>query len=145
MTLVFARTADPAGIREALFSKRTAAWMGGEVWGPDALLRGLWGEAVKTSDGLTVRPGADGTGFRLRNNSALPFRIRCRQRPAGLRGFTAPALLPPQGELSIELGAARDATAGRRQAELELELLNFHPAPGSNLVVRVPLTLDVAR
>jgi 3',5'-nucleoside bisphosphate phosphatase len=35
MTLIFARTADAAGVREALFAARTAAWMGGELWGAE--------------------------------------------------------------------------------------------------------------
>ena len=53
VTLVFTRTPDVAGIREALFARRTAAWMGGEVWGNEEQLRGLWEGAV-TVESLRV-------------------------------------------------------------------------------------------
>jgi hypothetical protein len=143
ITLVFARTADVAGIREALFSRRTAAWMGGDIWGPEALLKGLWGGAAKSIGELSLRPGADGVALRLHNDSALPFRIRCGQLPAWLRGPSGTAFLPGLGELAVELRAAKGTAAGRRNAELELELLNFHLAPGKNLTVRLPLTVNV--
>ncbi len=143
MTLVYATSADVAGIREALFARRTAAWMGGELWGSESLLRGLWEGAVRVSAGVAVKAGADGARLRLRNTSALPFVIRCRKRPAWLRGFGSSQLLPPLSELSVELNAAKDTAEGRQQTEVELELLNFHPAPGKNLVVVLPLAIDV--
>jgi hypothetical protein len=39
---------------------------------------------------------------------------------------------------------AKNAPAGKHDVELLLELTNFHVAPEKNLVVSVPLTIEVA-
>ena len=47
ITLVFVRSADLEGLREALMARRTVAWMGGQLWGPEPWLRGLWEGAIR--------------------------------------------------------------------------------------------------
>jgi hypothetical protein len=59
MTLIFARTRDAEGVREALVSRRTVAWMGGELWGAAEYLRGLWSGAVRF-DAPRVKAGTFG-------------------------------------------------------------------------------------
>ena len=53
ITLLFARTADLDGVRDALTARRTAAWLGDDVWGAEEHLRGIWNGAivVETADG----------------------------------------------------------------------------------------------
>ena len=144
LTLVFARTADAAGIKEALLARRTAAWMGGEIWGFEEHLRGLFEGAVKVENPeLTWRPGLPGVLLRLRNLSAIPFRFRVVEAPAWL--------VPSAGELKEEkaLGVAvritKDAPPGQHQIGLGLEITNLHVGPGRNLRVKLPLRLEVAK
>ncbi len=146
ITLVFARTADTAGVREALFARRTAAWMGGEVWGDEALLRMLWQGAVKPEDEeLSLKPGGPPVGLRLRNDSAIPFQLRFGKGPDWLLGLEGDLRLPGQSIAAERLRAAKDAPLGRQRNEIELEVTNFHVAPGRNLTVRLPLSLVVAQ
>ena len=42
ITLVFARTKDLDGLKEALSARRTLAWLDSQVWGDAALLTALW-------------------------------------------------------------------------------------------------------
>jgi hypothetical protein len=56
VTLVFAKTADEAGIKEALVARRTAAWMNGEVYGFAPQLAALWSGAVKAEPAGELHP-----------------------------------------------------------------------------------------
>lgn len=139
VTLIFARTANEAGVREALFARRTAAWMGDEVWGNEEQLRALWEAAVKFENAeLQPRRGAP-LYLRVSNNSAIPFRFRVRQAPAWFR--TEANLIAAEGTSLIDIGLGREAPIDAARFELELDLLNVHPGPSRNLTVRVPLRL----
>jgi len=143
ITLVFAPTADAAGLREALFARRTAAWMGGEVWGAQPQLQALWQGAVRVQNSqLTSRPSQRGLVVRLRNTSAIPFRIQVRQSPPWVRASGGE--LRAESILGIPLNIAKDAPAGLNRVSLELEITNVHTGPDRNLVVRLPLRIEVA-
>lgn len=141
ITLLFARTADPAGVKDALLSRRTAAWMGGELWGNDDHLRALWSAAVQFLD-ARVKAGSYPV-LRARNSSALPFRFTVREAPGWLR--IEPAAIAPERDSLLRARVMRDAPPGQTEVDLELELTNVHPGPGRSLRVRVPLRLQVVR
>lgn len=146
ITLVFARTADRAGIREALSARRTAAWMGGEVWGDESLLKMLWEAAVKVEGKeRDLKPGGPPVGVRLRNDSAIPFRLHIGKGPDWLLGVQGDVLLPGQKAIEGPLSAAANAPAGRQRVEIEMEIKNLHVAPGRNLTVRLPLSLVLSQ
>ncbi|HOK47076.1 MAG TPA: PHP domain-containing protein [Bryobacteraceae bacterium] len=142
ITLVFARTADAAGIREALFARRTAAWANGEVWGTEEHLRALWQGAVKVENSTISLAGSRrSTVLRLTNSSAFRFRYRVRNKPEWLT--LREGQVDPLGAFGAQLSASRQAPAGRHNVEIELEVTNFHVAPGRNLQVRLPLVVEV--
>lgn len=134
ITLLFVRTADAAGVREALEARRTAAWMGGELWGAEEWLRGLWEGAIEVET-PEVRAGP-APYLRIRNRSAIPFRITVREAPGWL-GFDL-TTVHPQATTLVRLRIG-DAPAGTTAADPELEITNLHVAPGRNLTVKVPL------
>jgi hypothetical protein len=138
VTLVFAKQADAAGIREALEARRTAAWMGGEVWGSETLLRGLWQGAIEISGN---RLAAGRNGLILRNRSAIPFRAKVVKTPAWLTVQTS--TVQPEKMAGFVLAVSKSAPAGKTDATIELEITNLHTAPGRNLTVSVPVTLDL--
>ncbi len=143
ITLLFVRTADAAGVREALLARRTVAWMGGQLWGAEPFLRGLWQAAVKVENPeLSYRGRGTHLALRIHNNSAIPFRFRIRQAPAW---FYVDTKLIPAGTSVLFPGISRDAPEGTHRFELELEITNLHPGPGRNLVVRMPLSVNVPR
>jgi 3',5'-nucleoside bisphosphate phosphatase len=139
ITLLFARTRDLAGVKEALFAKRTAAWMSGQVWGAEEYLRGLWNSAIRIENPEISTRNANGELlFRVRNSSAFTFRYKPSKRPAWLR--VEDSEIRP-GTLSLWKPALMAAPEGTHNVEVELEVTNFHIAPGRNLIVRVPLKI----
>ena len=141
ITLLFAKTADAAGVREALASRRTAAWMGGDLWGAEAHLRDLWAASVRIQP-KRVRAGTFAL-LRAQNPSALSFRYVVRKAPAWF--LLEPATIQPRGESLLRARIARDAPAGRAAVEIVVELINVHAAPGRNVVARVPIDITVER
>ena len=138
ITLLFARTADLDGVRDALMSRRTAAWLGDDVWGAEEHLSALWAAAVSMESTTLNRRG--GLALRVRNTSAIPMRIAVRQAPEWLV-LTPPLQLPAESAAIIRPQLTRDAPAGDQRVELVLEVGNLHTGPGRNLVVKVPLTI----
>ena len=131
ITLLFVHTADVAGVREALFARRTAAWMGGQVWGAEQFLRGLWQAAVRVENPeLSYRSGTR-LVLRVHNNSAIPFHFRIRQAPAWFGIETN--VIAAEGTSLLFPYITSEAPEGSQSLELELELTNLHIGPGRNL------------
>jgi len=144
ITLVFARTADAEGIREALHARRTAAWMGGEVWGSESHLTSLWEGSVSAENPKVSFPqGVRQAALRLRNRSAFPFQLRAVRPPSWL-SVGSPSVRP-ESIAGLALSVGRDAPAGTHAVQLEFEVSNFHVDPERNLVVRLPVEIEVVR
>jgi hypothetical protein len=143
VTLVFARTADLAGIREALLSRRTAAWVNGEVWGAEEHLAGLWQGAARVENPeVRLKPGAR-LALRLRNRSAIPFRIRVTGVPSWLR--IGDAEIRPEGVVGVALSVSKNAPPGTHEVELDTEVGNLHITPERNLSVKLPLRIEISK
>jgi len=143
VTLVFAKAADLEGVREALFARRTVGWVNGELWGTEEWLRGLWEGAVEiVKRPIEISAASPQGALVLINRSAIPFRLRPLKTPAWLR--LGGGELKAEGGLGVVISTAKDAPKGRHQVEVEIEILNMHVAPGRNLVVRLPLVVNVS-
>jgi hypothetical protein len=143
VTLVFARTADLAGLREALEARRTAAWFRDDVWGAEEFLRPLWQAAVRIeSPRLVLSRPALRSGIRIENSSAIPFRVKVKSAPAWLT--LSAGEIPAQRIVFAGVSAAKDAPVGEHQVELALEITSLHVAPGKSLTVSLPLQVQVA-
>jgi hypothetical protein len=140
VTLVFARAADLAGVREALDARRTAAWADGQLWGAEEQLRPLLERAVTAENPeLSARPGSS-IMLRVRNSSAIPFTYRIKA-PAWLT--TADNSLAAEAISLLRGSVAKTAPAGEQRVALELEVTNAWVGPGRNLTARIPLSLTV--
>jgi len=136
ITLLFARTADLDGVRDALIARRTAAWLGDDVWGAEEHLRGIWNGAIVVEPETAERNPI----LRVRNTSAITMRIAVRRAPEWL---AFPLLDKLDAERSTVLRPSIDAAApaGEHRIEIELEVSNLHVGPGRNLTVTMPLTV----
>jgi 3',5'-nucleoside bisphosphate phosphatase len=141
VTLVFARAADAEGVREALLARRTAAWLGDELWGAEEHLRGLWQAAVEPAPARLDGRAGQALVLRLRNASAIPFRLRVLRSPEWLHAEPATAQAEATSLLTLRL--ARDAAPGPREAALELEVSNLNVAPGRKLAVNLTVPVTV--
>ncbi len=141
ITLLFSRGAGAEGVREALVARRTAAWLGDDVWGAEEHLRGLWQGALGPwPTALSARPGQR-LALRVQNFSAIPYRLRPRSSPSWL-GLEA-ATVQARATSLLYLPIARDAPAGRQRVALEVEVTNLHIGPSRELVVTLPLEIAV--
>jgi len=141
ITLVFARTMDADGVREALLTRRTAAWLGDDVWGAEDHLRGLWRGAVELKPHVLSAKRGERLIVQARNSSAIPFRLRPRSGPSWLR--LEAATLAERATGLIHLSIANDAATGTHQAVLEVEVSNLHVGPGRELLVTIPVEVTV--
>ena len=139
ITLLFAKTADLAGVREALESRRTAAWQGDDVWGAEEHLRGLWAGAVVLE---TPTLGRGSPALRLRNSSAIPMHLVVRGSPEWL-GVQGPLKLDAESVTVVRLSFGAGPPAGEHRIDLTFEVTNLHIGPGRNLTVRLPLTVTI--
>jgi hypothetical protein len=138
ITLVFARTADLDGVREALFARRSVAWMGGELWGNEEFLRELWqGAVLVETQELKFGPSQRQVALRLINRSALPFQLRIREAPSWLS--VGGGELKAEGALAIPTRLLKGAAAGEQKIRLTFEVTNLHTSPDRNLLVRLEL------
>jgi len=143
LTLVFAKTADLEGVREALFDRRTVGWVNGELWGAEEWLRGLWVGAVEIARRpISLSATSPQGALALINRSAIPFRLRPLKTPSWLR--LGGGELSAEGGVGLVVSITKDAPAGQHQVEVEIEISNMHVAPGRNLVIRLPLVVNVS-
>jgi 3',5'-nucleoside bisphosphate phosphatase len=144
ITLVFARDATLEGVREAFESRRTAAWLGDDVWGAEEHLRGLWnGAIVVETPVLTRGPGASPT-LRIRNTSSISMKVAVRGAPGWFILESASPLVAESVAL-LRPAVTADAPIGEHRIELRLDVLNLHTGPDKHLSVVVPLTVRVSR
>lgn len=142
VTLAFVKTADLAGLREALFERRTACWGSGQLWGAAEWLRELWsGSVTALNPQLNLGLKARSTTLHFQNRSAIPYRIVLRRPPSWLR--ISSAELRPERITAVQLSITEKAPVGEHKLEAELEVTNLHVAPGRNLLVRIPLRIRI--
>lgn len=142
ITLLFVKTADLAGVREALDSRRTAAWQGDDVWGAEEHLRPLWAGAVVVETPSVNRTAGVTPTLRMRNDSAIPMHMVLRAAPEWLI-VPSPLTLNAQTVTAVRLAFNGAAPSGEHRLELTFEVTNLHTGPGQNLIVRLPLTVKV--
>ena len=142
ITLLFVKTADLAGVREALESRRTAAWQGDDVWGAEEHLRPLWTGAVVVETPSLNRTAGGIPALRVRNDSAIPMHIVLRGAPEWLI-VPSPLTLHAQAVTAVRLALTGAAPPGEHRLELTFEVTNLHTAPGQNLSVRVPVAVKI--
>jgi 3',5'-nucleoside bisphosphate phosphatase len=136
ITLLFARTADLDGVRDALTARRTAAWLGDDLWGAEEHLRGIWNGAIVIDSPVLGRNSI----LRVRNTSSILMRIAVRRAPDWL-SLPGTMRLDAGGETVLRPGLDAATPAGEHKIELELEVSNLHVGPGRNLTVTMPLTV----
>lgn len=138
VTLVFARSRDVEGIREAMTARRTLAWRQDELWGSADLMVGLFRASVQS---LNTPAVADGQALaRFRNTSAIPFHAKLVAAPEWLKP-PKEAVISAEAESGLMMAVTKAKPTGRARAEVEWELTNLHVPMGGN--VRVKMMIDV--
>jgi 3',5'-nucleoside bisphosphate phosphatase len=142
VTLLFSRTRDLAGVREALTGRRTAAWLDDDVWGEERWLRGIWDGAVTSPAASAWRIGQDFT-VALQNSSAIDFDVEVASAPPWLR--VSHLRLPHSGTGLLRGRVLDDAPGGTQQIAMGVLVRNLHPRPDAQLQATLTLNVVIAR
>ena len=141
ITLVFARTRDLAGLKEALVARRTLAWLDRQVWGDAALLRALW-TASATPQPATGTAGAE-VQVSVQNTSAIAFDLHVVGAPTWLT--LGDVIVAAESTTVVKGRLATDAPAGSRAVDLAVQIRNLQPQSGTALEASLPLSITVGR
>jgi predicted metal-dependent phosphoesterase TrpH len=141
VTLVFARTRDLAGLKEALAARRTVAWRDRELWGDATYLAALWKASVSAAPARVAPDGA----FTLRadNASAIDFDVAVTRAPAWLT--MDGATIRRQSATPLAGRVAPGAPAGTHRVTLGIALDNLRAEPDRPLTVEWPIEIVVER
>jgi hypothetical protein len=142
VTLVFAKERSEAGIREALFARRTAAWADGKLAGREEQLRPLVAAAVTIENPkLVVRAGDEGW-LRVRNDSDLRLELEGGGR-TGEVVVPGKLVVAANGTSLLEVKVPRKTPPGPRRLELVYAISNVKATPESGLPFPVAFDLEV--
>lgn len=139
VTLVFARTRDPEGIREALVARRTLAWLDSEVWGPAPLLTSLW--TVSVAAGPARAAAGAALTLALENRSAIDFEIEVVGTPPWLT--LEDATVARETTTAVAGRVAADAPPGTHAAAVQVRVRNLQAAAGTPIVVPLAVGITV--
>jgi hypothetical protein len=138
VTLLFARTRDAAGVREALEAGRTAAWLDDDVWGEEEWVRAIWDGGVRWPR-VDVRPGED-LVLPLENRTSIDFLLTFGDGPLT---FAWPTLRVRAGATTLMRARLSNDAAAGATIEVPAEVRGLHPRPGQGL--RVTLRVEPSR
>ena len=143
VTLVFAKERTEAGIREALFARRTVAWSGETLVGREELLRPLVEAAITIENPrLSVRAGDEGY-LRIRNGSDLRLQLEGDGQAAA--GPTLPTrfVVAPNGTSLLEVKVPKKADPGKVHVARSWRITNLKVTPETGLPYPLSFELEV--
>jgi 3',5'-nucleoside bisphosphate phosphatase len=142
MTMLFVRTRDLDGIRDALVSRRTVAWLDNDVWGEEQWLRALWNGAVRAAAMVTVRAGSE-LMIPLENLTSIDFDLEVLSPPTWLTDTTV--RVPRSATVMLRGRMAGDVAAGAQELRLDVRIRNLHTRPDEALRAQLAFPVHVER
>jgi hypothetical protein len=153
MTLVFATERTLAGVKEALFAGRTAAYSEHSVYGDSGVLEPLFEASIQV---LTPEVGITGTGSAsvdVRNNTDVDLVLGPLQEDSGAwvavggdedLEASGSVVIPARRVARVSIrNSGEEGKSGLFRIKLRYLASNFVVAPGEGLPVEIPLTVRV--
>jgi hypothetical protein len=138
-TILFARTRDGAGVRDALEARRTLAWLDDDVWGEEQWVRATWNGALRTAP-VPARGGAEFVAA-IENLTSISFELNL---PAGPVSLSHPTLNVGAAATTLLHGRTpQGLTPGPHRFDIPVEVRNLHSRPGAALSATLALELVV--
>ena len=139
ITLVFARTRDLDGVKDALVARRALAWLDRDVWGDATLLTALWDASVEV-DAVSAVPGAE-IDVLVRNRSAIDFDLRALTASPWLT--LDDTVLKKESTTTVRGRVAAQAPPGTHDIDVQVEVHNLRAEADTPLAARLPLKVSV--
>jgi len=135
VTLVLAEERSVDAIRDALFVRRTAAWMGNWLIGREEVVLPLIEASLRLTS-AEVRGGYELIDVTLENDSDADFELRVT---SGHRFNGPPDTFRVPSREAVDLGITGEP---RSSFELAFEVLNAVTAPETHTIVRYQIEVD---
>lgn len=139
VTLLFAKTRDLAGVKEALVAGRTLAWLDTQVWGSERWLTALWSASVRAE--RASGPAGGEVALALGNVSSIDYDIEVVSAPPWL---TLPRVrLAREATTEVRGRLAAAAPPGTHTARLVVRVANLQPSAGAALEAGVDVNVTI--
>jgi len=134
MTLVFSKSRTEGGIREAMFSQRTAAYFNNTLAGRAILLEPLFFASLKINTSAGTLRNEETKRVEIVNTSDISYELELVQ--PGI-GFEAPSSisLKPRHMVVLELNGNSEEVAGMKELRVFYRVKNIMLSSSENLVV----------
>jgi hypothetical protein len=143
VTLVFAKERNEAGLREALFARRTAAWSGNTLVGREELLRPLVAAALTIENPrLAIRAGSEGY-VRIRNDSDLRLELTGPSPTAEGLSFPEDLVIAANGTSVLEVKVPKRTEPRLARVLLAYTIKNVKVAPDEGLSYPIVVEVEV--
>ena len=139
VTLLFAKTRDLAGVKDALVAGRTLAWLDTQVWGSEPWLTALWSASVRAKP-VSADAGG-GVMVALENASSIDYDVEFAGGPAWLTLPSARLAREATTEVRGRLAAA--APPGSHAVRLQVRVANLQPSAGVPLEAELDVHLII--
>jgi hypothetical protein len=141
VTLVFAKERTEAGIREALFARRTAAWTGNTLVGRAELLGPLVAAGLTIeNEKLVIAAGSEGY-LRIRNDSDLRLELSGPGPTVDGISTQKELVIAANGTSLLEIKVPKKTAPGRERLWLDWTITNVRVTPDEGLPL--PMSVDV--
>ncbi len=138
MTLVFAKQKSMESLKEALFAKRTVAYIGNKLYGSSQYMQPLFFNSIKIV-GLPVQlQNRKVASVMIKNISDIDYELELVQPPVGFE-CAENVVLKAHHSTRIELTGNSDEVANMEELLVYYTVKNITTAPGENLVVTLKI------
>lgn len=144
LTLVFARERSVAGIRDALFDRRTAVYSGHRLFGEARFLRPLVEGSVRVLNPAVTLRGRNRVFVQIQNESDVDFELERSGEPAEL-ALPRKVTLAGQKTVLLDVRARGTPAAGTRTNGLPFRVTNVLTAPDEPLDLELKLEITFTR
>jgi hypothetical protein len=143
VTLVFAKERSEAGVREALFARRTAAWSGNTLVGREELLRPLVAAALTIENRKLAVAAGESAYVRIRNDSDLRLELSGPGPTADGVSFPKELVLAANGTSLLEVKVPKNTAPGSKRLPVAYTITNLKVAPDEGLLYPIVVEIEV--
>ncbi len=139
LTLVFSRSRTKGGIREALFSRRTAAFFNNTLAGPAELLEALFFASVKLNNPQGPLKNGETKYITIENNSDIEYQLELVQPGIGF-DVTENTVLRAHRVTALELRGNSEQVASNGELKIYYKVNNALVSSDANLIITLRIS-----
>ena len=141
MTLAFVEEKTEAGLRDALFTRRTAVYWKDILIGEEKFLKPIFEQSVKILNPSVKIRGRGRAGIHIKNTSQIPFRLVSEDMSIGVVGPKT-ITLHPDATVIISIRVKSEGFEDARQIRLAYRVENLWIAPEERLHVEFKVSVN---